>query len=129
MKVARALTPCCPAKGPLEPFDYDPGPPGPQQVDVRVTTAGFPGTDSAMVDNDYGFDSVRWCPGTRRSASSPPWGRGRWLRVGQRVGGPASPSRSRSPGTGPLLMNTQEELGMPLPSSRTARSLARRAAG
>ena len=43
------------AKGPLEPFDYDLGPLGPQQVDVRVTHCGICHTDSAMVDNDYGF--------------------------------------------------------------------------
>jgi pimeloyl-ACP methyl ester carboxylesterase len=40
------------AKGPLEPFEYDVGPLGPQQVDVRVTHCGICHTDSAMVDKD-----------------------------------------------------------------------------
>ena len=51
------------AKGPLEPFDYDPGSLSPQQVDVRVTHCGICHTDSAMVDNDYGFTQYPLVPG------------------------------------------------------------------
>jgi D-arabinose 1-dehydrogenase-like Zn-dependent alcohol dehydrogenase len=55
------------AKGPLEPFDYDPGPLGPQQVDVRVTHCGICHTDSAMVDSDL-MARIRTGWGERREA-------------------------------------------------------------
>ena len=75
------------AKGPLEPFDYDPGPLGPQQVDVRVTHCGICHTDSAMVDNDYGFTQYPLVPGHEAvgvvAAVGAEVAR---LRVGQRVG-------------------------------------------
>ena len=74
-------------KGPLEPFEYDPGPLGPQQVDVRVTHCGICHTDSAMVDNDYGFTQYPLVPGHEVvgvvAAAGTEVDR---LRVGQRVG-------------------------------------------
>jgi uncharacterized zinc-type alcohol dehydrogenase-like protein len=51
------------AKGPLEPFDSDPVSLGPQQVDVRVTHCGIYHTDSALVDDDYGFTQYPLVPG------------------------------------------------------------------
>jgi uncharacterized zinc-type alcohol dehydrogenase-like protein len=75
------------AKNPLEPFEYDLGPLGPQQVDVRVTHCGICHTDSAMVDNDYGFTQYPLVPGHEAvgvvAAVGAEVDR---LRVGQRVG-------------------------------------------
>ena len=51
------------AKGPLEPFAYDPGPIGARQVDVRVTHCGICHTDAATVDNDMGFSQYPLVPG------------------------------------------------------------------
>ena len=51
------------AKSPLEPFEYDPGPIGAGQVDVRVTHCGICHTDAATVDNDLGFSQYPLVPG------------------------------------------------------------------
>lgn len=51
------------AKGRLEPFEYDPGPIGHNQVDVRVTHCGICHTDAATVDNDLGFSQYPLVPG------------------------------------------------------------------
>jgi uncharacterized zinc-type alcohol dehydrogenase-like protein len=75
------------AKGPLAPFEYDVGPLGPQQVDVRVTHCGICHTDSAMVDNDYGFTQYPLVPGHEAVGVAAAVGAEvDRLRVGQRVG-------------------------------------------
>jgi len=51
------------AKGRLETFEYDPGPIGPTQVDIRVTHCGICHTDAATVDNDMGFSQYPLVPG------------------------------------------------------------------
>ena len=51
------------AKARLQPFEYDPGPIGPRQVDVRVTHCGICHTDAATVDNDMGFSQYPLVPG------------------------------------------------------------------
>ena len=43
------------AKGHLEPFEYDAGPLGPDEVDVAVTHCGVCHTDVGMVDNEWGI--------------------------------------------------------------------------
>ena len=50
-------------KGLLEPFEYDPGPIRPYQVDVRVTHCGICHTDAATVDNDFGITQYPLVPG------------------------------------------------------------------
>ncbi len=75
------------AKSPLEPFEYDVGPLGPQQVDVRVTHCGICHTDSAMVDNDYGVTQYPLVPGHEAAGVVAAVGAEvDRLRVGQRVG-------------------------------------------
>ena len=54
------------AKGPkqdLEPFEYEPGPLGPHEVEVRVTHCGICHSDLAMIDNDWGFSAYPLVPG------------------------------------------------------------------
>ena len=75
------------AKGRLEPFEYDPGPIGAHQVDVRVTHCGICHTDAATVDNDFGFSQYPLVPGHEAvgvvAAVGAEVDR---LKVGQRVG-------------------------------------------
>ena len=47
------------AKGRLEPFEYDPGPIGPHQVDVRVTHCGVGNTDVATVTRSTSLSAMR----------------------------------------------------------------------
>jgi uncharacterized zinc-type alcohol dehydrogenase-like protein len=78
------------AKGPkqtLEPFEYEPGPLGPHEVEVEVSHCGICHSDLAMIDNDWGFSAYPLIPGhevvgTIRSVGSDVDG----SRVGQRVG-------------------------------------------
>jgi alcohol/geraniol dehydrogenase (NADP+) len=54
------------AKGPkqrLEPFEYEPGPLGPDEVEVRVSHCGICHSDLAMIDNDWGFSRYPLVPG------------------------------------------------------------------
>lgn len=43
------------AGGPLQPYEYEPGPLGPNEVDVRVTHSGICHTDVGMIDDDWGI--------------------------------------------------------------------------
>ncbi len=47
----------------LEPYAYDPGSLGPEEVDVAVTHCGICHTDAAMVDNEWGFSIYPVVPG------------------------------------------------------------------
>lgn len=40
--------------GRLEPFEYDPGPLGPEQVEVKVESCGICHSDLSMLDNEWG---------------------------------------------------------------------------
>ena len=54
------------AKGPkqrLEPFEYEPGPLGRHEVEVRVEHCGICHSDLAMIDNDFGFSAYPLVPG------------------------------------------------------------------
>lgn len=51
------------AKGPLEPFEYEPGPLGADEVEVKVTHCGICHSDLAMIDNDWGFSRYPLVPG------------------------------------------------------------------
>jgi len=77
-------------KGPkqrLEPFEYEPGPLGPDQVDVRVTHCGICHSDLAMIDNDWGFSTYPLVPGHEVIGHVSAIGSGvDGLAVGTRVG-------------------------------------------
>ena len=45
------------AHGPLTPFEYDPGPLGPDQVEIAVKSCGICHSDVAMLNNEWGFSS------------------------------------------------------------------------
>lgn len=51
------------AKGRLQPFQYDPGPLGPQQVEIEVTACGICHSDLSMLDNDWGMTVYPFVPG------------------------------------------------------------------
>lgn len=75
------------ARGPLVPFDYEPGPLGPEEVDVRVTHCGICHTDAAMVDNEWGFSQYPVVPGHEVVGVVSAIGSNvTGLSVGQRVG-------------------------------------------
>jgi uncharacterized zinc-type alcohol dehydrogenase-like protein len=75
------------AKGFLQPFEYDPGTIGPQQIDVAVTHCGICHTDVAMVDNDFAFTQYPLVPGHEVVGVVEAIGNEvDRLRIGQRVG-------------------------------------------
>lgn len=47
----------------LQPFEYDPGPLGPEQVEVAVEYCGICHSDLSMLDNEWGFSSYPFVPG------------------------------------------------------------------
>ena len=50
-------------KQPLEPFEYEPGPLAPHEVEVKVSHCGICHSDLAMIDNDWGFSAYPLVPG------------------------------------------------------------------
>lgn len=76
------------AKAPLEPFEYEAGPLGPNEVDVRVTHAGICYTDVALVDNDWNTTLYPFVPGRENVGVVAALGAGvgDGLALGQRVG-------------------------------------------
>lgn len=75
------------AGGKLEPFEYDPGPLGVDEVEIEVETCGICHSDLSMLDNDWGFTAYPFVPGHEvigRVAALGAQALG--LRVGQRVG-------------------------------------------
>ncbi|MEM9590930.1 MAG: NAD(P)-dependent alcohol dehydrogenase [Pseudomonadota bacterium] len=72
---------------PLERFEYDPGPLGPEEVEVTVETCGICHSDLSVVRNDWGISSYPVVPGHEvigRVAAMGTQAKG--LSVGQRVG-------------------------------------------
>lgn len=70
----------------LEPFQFDLGELGPEQVDVQVTHCGICHTDAAMVDNDWGFSQYPVVPGHEIAGTVAAIGSNvKRLAVGQRV--------------------------------------------
>ena len=74
-------------KQPLEPFEYEPGPLGRHEVEVKVSHCGICHSDLAMIDNDWGFTAYPLVPGhevvgTISSVGSDVEG----VEVGRRVG-------------------------------------------
>ncbi len=76
------------AKGKLEPFEYDAGPLGPDEVDIRITHAGVCQTDVALVDDDWKTTAYPFVPGRENVGVVVALGAnaGGGLAVGQRVG-------------------------------------------
>lgn len=49
--------------GKLEPFEYDPGPLGAKEVEIRVDHCGICHSDLSMLNNDWGMTSYPFVPG------------------------------------------------------------------
>ena len=50
-------------KGPLEPFDYEPVPLGPHDVEIRISHCGICHSDVHLVDGDWGVGTYPMVPG------------------------------------------------------------------
>lgn len=75
------------AGGPLEPFSFDPGPLGPDEVEVKVTHCGLCHSDLSMLDNEWGMTTYPFVPGHEAVGTIVALGEdARGLKVGQRVG-------------------------------------------
>jgi uncharacterized zinc-type alcohol dehydrogenase-like protein len=74
-------------RGPLVPYEYDPSPLGPHDVEVRVTHCGICHSDVHLVDGDWGVGTYPMVPGHEIvgtvAAAGPEV---RHLQTGQRVG-------------------------------------------
>ena len=51
------------AKGPLKPFEYDPGELGPNEVEIDVRYCGICHSDVSMIDNEWGMAQFPLVPG------------------------------------------------------------------
>jgi uncharacterized zinc-type alcohol dehydrogenase-like protein len=76
------------AKGKLEPFEYEPGPLGADEVEIAVTHCGVCHSDIAMIDNDFGMSAYPLVPGHEVVGTVAALGplAGAELKVGDRVG-------------------------------------------
>lgn len=50
-------------RGRLEPFEYDPGPLGPDQVDITVQSCGICHSDLSMLNDDWHMSAYPLVPG------------------------------------------------------------------
>jgi uncharacterized zinc-type alcohol dehydrogenase-like protein len=74
-------------KGPLEPFSFDPGPLGPEDVEIKVSHCGLCHSDLSMLDNEWGMSQYPFVPGHEVAGSVVALGEGaKGLKIGQRVG-------------------------------------------
>src|SRR3974390_481035 len=75
------------AKGPLEPFSFDPGPLRPEEVEIKVTHCGLCHSDLSMLDNEWGMSQYPFVPGHEVAGTVVALGEGaKGLKIGQRVG-------------------------------------------
>lgn len=49
--------------GQLQPFEYDPGPLGDNEVEIQVESCGICHSDLSMLDNEWGFTQYPFVPG------------------------------------------------------------------
>jgi len=72
---------------PLEPFEFDPGELGPDQVEIKVTHCGLCHSDLSMLDNEWGMSSYPFVPGHEAVGTVVAMGnQAKGLKIGQRVG-------------------------------------------
>ena len=75
------------AGGPLEPFSYDPGELGFEEVEIKVSHCGICHSDLSMLNNDWGMSAFPFVPGHEVTGTVTALGEGaKGLKVGQRVG-------------------------------------------
>lgn len=74
-------------KAPLEPFSFDPGELGPEEVEIKVTHCGICHSDLSMLDNEWGMSEYPFVPGHGVAGTVVALGKeAKGLRLGQRVG-------------------------------------------
>jgi len=74
-------------KGPLEPFSFNPGPLGAEEVEIQVTHCGLCHSDLSMLDNEWGMTTYPFVPGHEAVGTVVALGEdAKGLKVGQRVG-------------------------------------------
>jgi uncharacterized zinc-type alcohol dehydrogenase-like protein len=76
------------AGGPLEPFSYEPGPLGPDQVEIAVSHCGICHSDLSMLNNDWQMTTYPFVPGHEAAGTISAVGPNvpKALKVGSRVG-------------------------------------------
>ena len=72
---------------PLEPFSFQPGELGPEEVEIKVTHCGICHSDVSMLDNEWGMSSFPFVPGHEAVGTVVALGKeAKGLQIGQRVG-------------------------------------------
>jgi uncharacterized zinc-type alcohol dehydrogenase-like protein len=72
---------------PLEPFEYDPGELGHDEVEIQVESCGICHSDLSMLDNEWGFTQYPFVPGHEVIGTISARGKAvKHLAIGQRVG-------------------------------------------
>jgi len=77
------------AGGRLEPFEYDPGPLGAEDVEIAVEHCGICHSDLSMLDNEWGMTTYPFVPGHEgvgRIVAMGAQAETKGLSIGQRVG-------------------------------------------
>jgi uncharacterized zinc-type alcohol dehydrogenase-like protein len=73
--------------GPLQPFSFDPGEIGPEEVEINVSHCGLCHSDLSMLDNEWGMSQYPFVPGHEVTGTVVALGASaKGLRIGQRVG-------------------------------------------
>ncbi|KFN51334.1 NADPH-dependent aldehyde reductase Ahr [Arenimonas composti] len=86
MSTIRALAASQPG-GPLEPFHFDSGPLGDEEVEIAVDHCGLCHSDLSMLDNEWGFSRYPFVPGHEVIGRVVALGaQAKGLALGQRVG-------------------------------------------
>jgi len=74
-------------KGALQPFEFDPGELGQDEVEIKVTHCGICHSDLSMLDNDWGMSKYPFVPGHEAVGTVVALGENvKNLKLGQRVG-------------------------------------------
>lgn len=75
------------AGAPLEPYSFDPGDLGPEEVEIKVSHCGICHSDLSMLDNDWGMTGYPFVPGHEATGVVTALGENaKGLQIGQRVG-------------------------------------------
>jgi len=73
--------------GALEPFRFNPGELGPEEVEIKVTHCGICHSDVSMLDNEWGMSKYPFVPGHEAVGTVVALGEeAKGLKIGQRVG-------------------------------------------
>src|SRR3974390_2447579 len=75
------------AHGSLQPFSFDPGELGPEEVEIKVSHCGLCHSDLSMLDNEWGMSRYPFVPGHEVAGTVVALGEAaKGLKIGQRVG-------------------------------------------